>query len=316
MTQKSHATGDASQSRAPRIAGACDCHVHVFMPERYSYAADRAYTPGTRTIADLAAFLSGHGLDRVVLVQPSIYGYDNRLLLDAIAELGMARARGVAVVDTGDLNDRALSELDAGGVRGLRVNTATSGTADIDAFRHQLQATASIASEMGWCVQIYAPLDTIVSARRDIEALRVPVILDHFSGARMSGGNALDGIGVVADVMRNGPAFAKLSALYRVTAGPAGDWTDVEPVARLLFDANPERLIWGSDWPHTGPLSGRKSRAPTEVEPFQVIDNRRTLDLLSSWAGDERVFERMLVDNPQALFGFDPNTNPSGASSA
>lgn len=283
------------------------------MPERYSYVADRAYTPSTRTITDLAKFLTEHDLDRVVLVQPSIYGADNRLLLDAIAELGIDRARGVAVIAAEETNDEALARLQSGGVRGLRVNTATAGTADIEAFRTQLQWTASIAADMGWCIQIYAPLDTIIAARRDLEALRVPVILDHFAGARLSADWTLDGIGVVTDLMRNGPAIAKLSALYRVAAGAAGEWTDMEPLARLLIDANPQRLIWGSDWPHTGPLSGRKSRAPTDVEPFQAIDNGRTLDLLSVWAESTRRFEQILVENPQALFGFDPvSAMPSG----
>ena len=240
--------------------GACDTHVHVFLPELYPYASDRAYTPGRITPSDLSAFLAAHGLDRVVIVQPSVYGTDNRALLDGLAELGR-RARGIAVIDIATVTDAELQALAKAGVSGIRLNVATreqGGLADAAA-----RAAERLAGS-GWAIQIYAPLADIVASRATLARLRQPVILDHFGGARIDDPELASATDTLIDLARNGPAYIKVSAPSRVSDNSASGWPDVAPLAVRLIAAAPNRVIWGSDWPHTGG-QGRSGRPPGPV---------------------------------------------------
>ncbi len=213
-------------------SGACDTHVHVFRPDLYPYAADRVYTPARVTSGDLAAFLDSHGLQRVVIVQPSVYGSDNRALTDAIGELG-ARARGIAVLDCAGTSDRELQKLEKAGVRGIRLNVATR---EADGLADCAKRAAAILAGSKWAIQIYAPLAGIVAAAPTLRNLRQPVILDHFGGARTGGAELPDGTGVLIDLARNGPAYIKISAAYRVSDGTRPGWPDVAPLARHLVE--------------------------------------------------------------------------------
>ena len=155
-----------TSTRAPKPSplppGACDTHVHVFRPDHYPYTPNRAYTPGKVTAKDLGRFLDRHDLDRVVIIQPSVYGTDNRAMLDAIADL-KGRARGIAVVDLKTITDKELSRLDKAGIAGIRLNVATSGEGNL--ARAAKRAAERLAGT-DWLIQIYAPLADIVSARQ------------------------------------------------------------------------------------------------------------------------------------------------------
>lgn len=281
-------------------AGACDGHVHVFRPDIYPYAADRAYTPGRVTRAELSRFLAAHGLQRVVIVQPSVYGRDNRALVAALRELGPKRARGIAVVDPSAVTDRELADLDAAGVVGLRLNVTTRERGDL---AKALRATDKLLSGSKWHVQIYAPMPVVVSAERPLARMKRPVVLDHFGGARSGQPGSAEGVRVLLRLLRDGPAFVKLSGAYRVSDDTSTLWNDAAPLAVALVDAAPDRLVWGSDWPHTGGHNRKKS-AKTKVEPFKKIDDRAALAALHDWAGDPATLRRILVTNPAKLYRF------------
>ena len=280
-------------------AGACDAHVHVFTPDVYPYARDRAYTPGRITRADLSRFLDGHGLKRVVIVQPSVHGTYNRALLDALRELGRRRARGIAVVDLERVSDEGLADLDAAGVVGLRLNLSTRENGDL---AKALRAADKRLAGTDWHIQIYAPLPVIVGAEKPLARLKRPVVLDHFGGARTGLPGMAEGLRALLRLLRDGPAYAKLSGAYRVSDNAVTRWDDVAPLAVALIDAAPGRLVWGSDWPHTGG-HGRRG-AKTKIEPFQKIDDRAALAALAQWAGDKATLKRILVDTPRELYRF------------
>jgi predicted TIM-barrel fold metal-dependent hydrolase len=283
-------------------AGACDSHVHVFRPDIYPYAKDRAYTPGRVTAKDLRGFLSVHSLDRVVIVQPSVYGIDNRAMLDGVRQSGQ-RARGIAVVDLAKVKDRQLADLEKAGVAGIRLNVNTRKEGNL--AKVAKLAAARLAGS-SWLIQVYAPLADIVAARRTLARLSLPVVLDHFAGARLRRPELAEGTKVLIDLARNGPAYLKLSAPYRVVTGEGADksrWDGVRPLARKLLAAGADKLIWGSDWPHTGGHD-RRGGSRLEIEPFQKIDDRHGIRLLAEWLDDDDLLRRVLVDNPARLYRF------------
>lgn len=299
--------GDVSPGAAlPRIPvpqGACDCHVHVFDPEHFPYAPDRTYTPGVAPVEELDRVRKRHGLSRVVLVQPSVYGTDNRCLLNALAILGPEVARGVAVIDPETASDVTLQDLYNAGVRGVRVNLESKGERSSGLARRALSATAERVAPFGLAVQVYADLRLIADIADDIAQSRVPLILDHFGGTKTAFGVDQYGFTALTELLRTGAVWVKLSGIYRASqAGPM--FSDVRPVAAALIEANAGRLVWASDWPHTGSLAERAARQPTEIEPFQQIDDAHVLDLLAEWAGDPAQHHRILVDNAAQLFDF------------
>jgi predicted TIM-barrel fold metal-dependent hydrolase len=247
-----------------RLPGACDCHVHVFDPQRYPLAERRAYTPATATISDLRQFLDALGLSRVVLVQPSPYDTDNRLLLQALAELG-ERARGVAVIDP-TTAAAELKVMHEAGVRGARLNVETVGLANHGAIEHALMRIASVIGDLGWHIQIHARLPLVAAVASVLARLPMPVVLDHFAYASPDMTEEREARGVLLQLMKSGKVYVKVSAAHRI--GVTGDGQGAAPLVRALIEANPARVVWGSDWPHTG--SGpRALRRPDRVEPFE-----------------------------------------------
>ncbi len=280
-------------------AGACDCHVHIISArDKYPMLPDRAYTPPEASVPDLQAHLSSLHLTRVVLVQPSFYGTDNRCLVDALAKLGTA-ARGIAVIDGATPADE-LNKLAGHGVRGVRINLESLGSRDPAAARRALGELAGRIAPLGWHIQIYAALEIIAAIADHIAALPVPVVLDHFATAKASQGTAQADLQPVLSLIRNGHAYVKLSAPYRISK-EAPAYGEVLPLAQAFIAANPERMLWASDWPHTDRAPGV---AATAVSPFRKTDDLATLDLLASWAPDESLRKKILVDNPARLYGF------------
>lgn len=282
-------------------AGAIDCHVHVLDPAHFPYVADRSYSPGPATLADLHAFHARLGVTRTVLVQPSVYGADNRCMLAALADLGPAVARGVAVVDAATVTDDELRALQRAGVVGLRVNLTVKSEERARAAVDAVSRTIARAAVYGFAVQVYVDLPLVAALADTIAASPVPVVLDHFGGARANGGLTQPGFDVLRRLLASGHVWVKLSAPYRVSTA---HYLDVEPIARALVGANPDRLVWASDWPHTGGGAERRERKVSDVEPFRVVDDDRDLALLARWTGDLDTRNRVLVDNAARLFRF------------
>ena len=282
--------------------GACDCHVHVFPdPAEFPFWSGRGYSPPVATAEDLLALQKALHMDHVVIVTPSVYGTDNAATLDGMKQLGPQRARGVAVID----DKTGAAELDAmerAGVRGIRVNLEQAGIVDPAASAKKLEAAVQQIKGRPWHLQMYTRLPVIEALKAQLAAVPVPLVFDHFAGADAALGPQQAGFGTVLDMVRSGKAYVKVSGAYRASA-QAPDYADVAPLARALIAANPDRLVWGSDWPHPD-STPRPGRAPTDLAPAQPIDDGRVLNLLADWAPDAAVRQKILVDNPKRLYGF------------
>ena len=269
-------------------------------PRRFPYAAARTYTPETASVDEMRALHGALHMDRVVIVQPSVYGTDNRCTLDAIRVLG-PRAKGVAVIDE-QTDDAALDALKQGGISGVRINLLTSGERDPAAARRRFDAAVGRIRGARWHVQMYTELPIVVSLKDRIAASPVPVVFDHFAGARAALGIRQPGFDTLLDLVRGGRAYVKISGAYR-SSTRAPDYADVAPLATSLIAANRGRIVWGTDWPH--PDSSRAAgRAATDIAPLLQIDDGRLLNQLEAWAPDAADRAAILVDNPAALYGF------------
>lgn len=280
--------------------GACDCHTHVFGPAAsYPFSPGRTYTPGDASVQDLLALHALLGMQRVVIVHPSPYGMDNRCSVDAIRMLG-ARARGVAVI--GEAAPAAeLRELHEAGMRGVRVNLETFGPIDPEEAWRRLAATARLVAPFGWHVQIYTNLALIAAVGDRLLTLPTPLVIDHFGRAVAANGTGQPGFDRLLGLLTSGKAYVKLSGAHRISQRPG--YTDAAPIAQALIAANPERLVWGTDWPHPGARPGQP-RSLDEIEPFHAEDDGAALDRLAEWAGDAATLTRILVDNPARLYDF------------
>ena len=299
------ALGDPSQPATPVDfevpAGACDCHTHIHGdPEKFPFFPGRVYTPEVALPEEMAALHKALHIQRVVIVTPSVYGTDNSATLYGMSARGMD-ARGVAVID----DKTPESELDAmgrAGVRGVRVNLATAGISDPSIGRQRFQAAAERVKNRNWHVQIFTNL-AMISAITDLVAVSpVPVVFDHFGGAQAELGTRQPGFPDLVELVRSGKAYVKISAAYRVSK-LAPDYIDVVPLARALIAANPDRVVWGTDWPHPSgatPPSGK----PTDVTPLLQIDDGLLLNQLVVWAPDPAIRKKILVDNPAHLYAF------------
>jgi predicted TIM-barrel fold metal-dependent hydrolase len=295
--------GKASQPATPVNfdvpAGACDCHTHIHGdPAQYPYFSGRVYTPEMATPEEMAELHKALRMRRVVIVTPSVYGADNSATLFGMKARG-ADARGVVVID----DKTTESELDAmgrAGVRGIRLNLATGGTADPAAGRQRFQAAVERVKGRNWHVQMYTNL-AMISAIKDLAAASpVPVVFDHFGGAQAALGPQQPGFADLLALVRSGKAWVKISGAYRASKlGP--DFPDAAPLAQALIAANSDRVVWGTDWPHPNSSSGRPVSA---LAPFFEIDDARLLNQLPAWAPDPAIRKKILLDNPVRLYGF------------
>jgi predicted TIM-barrel fold metal-dependent hydrolase len=282
-------------------AGACDCHTHIHGdPTTFPFFAGRVYTPEVALPEAMATLHRALGIQRVVIVTPSVYGTDNSATLYGMKPRG-ADARGVAVIDD-RTPESELDAMDRAGVRGIRLNLGTVGTNDPAVGGRLLQAAAARARNRDWHVQIYTTLAMIAAIKDLVAASPVPVVFDHFGGARADRGPGQPGFADLLELVRSGKAYVKVSGAYRASA-LAPDYPDVVPLAQALIAANPERIVWGTDWPHPDAVT-RPGRKPTDVNPPLPIDDTRLLNQLRVWAPDPTVRRRILVDNPAELYGF------------
>jgi predicted TIM-barrel fold metal-dependent hydrolase len=281
---------------------ACDCHVHVFGdPQRYPMVPGRVYTPELASVAELKSMLSAIHMDRVVLVQPSVYGTDNRCMLDALRELGK-RSRGIAVIDA-NTTEAALDEMARAGVRGIRLNLTQAGVSDPAAALSGLRVAIERAKARGWHLQINTSLTIIDALHAELQGAAVPIVIDHFGGAQAAAGLQQPGFDALINLVKSRKAYVKISAAADLVSTQAPDYSDVVPLARALVSANYQRVLWGTDWPHPDSrvLPGRKN---TDLAPLLPTDDGRILNLLALWVPDTTYQRAILVENPAALYGF------------
>jgi predicted TIM-barrel fold metal-dependent hydrolase len=279
--------------------GACDCHVHTFDPQHFPYAPSRPYTPEPVSVAELQALHKALHISRVIVVQTTVYAADNRGVLDAMKQLG-ARSRGVAVIDD-KTPDSSLDEMERAGIRGIRLNLETAGQTDPEIGRKRFQSAVERIKGRKWHIQIYARLTVIEGIKDLVAAAPMPVVFDHFGGMQGALGADQPGFSSLMTLLRTGKAYVKISAPYRASTD-APDYPDVAPLAKALISSNPQRILWGSDWPHPGtPVPGRST---AEITPFFQIDDGHVLNLLPTWVPDAATRKTILVENPAGLYGF------------
>jgi predicted TIM-barrel fold metal-dependent hydrolase len=277
--------------------GACDCHTHIFGPvEKFSFSGKRLYTPGDASIGDLEALHRALHIDRVVIVHPSPYGSDNSCTVDAVRKLGN-RARGVAVIDD-STSSRELADMHATGIRGVRVNLETYGESDPAVAGRQLVQAAERVAPLGWHVQTFTNLSILTALHDTILKLPTTLVVDHFGRPNAPLGIDQPGFEQLLALLRSGKIYVKISAPYRISNEP--HYPDAAPIARAMIDANPDRVVWGTDWPH--PSGGR--RDPAVIEPFRPEDNGEALNRLAGWTKNRNELQKILVDNPALLYQF------------
>jgi predicted TIM-barrel fold metal-dependent hydrolase len=277
--------------------GACDCHVHVFADaNKFPFAPDRVYTPPEASVDDLRALQAALGFERVVIVTPSVYGRDNSCTLDAIRQLG-SRARGVAVIDR-KTPAGVLDELAAGGFKGARLNLETVGQADPDAVKRLIDGVAGAVRQRNWHLQFNTRMSVIEALKDDLASLGIPIVFDHFGRAQAALGTGQPGFAAMLDLVKAGRAYVKISAAYR-SSKKAPDFPDVTPIAQAIVAANPDRVVWGTNWPHPG-----RGTSPTAIAPPYPADDGLMLNLLARWVPDRAIRKKILLDNPARLYGF------------
>lgn len=270
-----------------------DSHIHVF-DETFPPRPDAAIPAGA-TLRDYRTAMRRLGTGRAVVVQTKAYGTDNRCLLDAVYQLG-SEGRGIAVVSK-EVSDAELGALEAGGVRGLRFSLWDRMGA-IASFE-DLVCLAPRISERGWHAQIHFSAAQIADATRDLVALECPIVVDHMGRLPPSVGAAHPAFDAVAGMARDGRAWVKLSGPYLESRRWETSWDDMDAVARAWIAALPDRLVWGSDWPHV-----------TAPDRPSAATLRRLLD---RWCeGDEDLVRRILIETPAALYGFPSTSEQEG----
>jgi len=267
---------------------ACDAHMHIFAPE----FAPSAHWPRTPPVARVDAYRQLQqrlGTERSVVVTPSTYGTDNACTLDALRQLG-AGARGVAVVDQ-DVSDAALSDLAAQRVCGLRVNFVSPQSWG-ETTPEMLVTLAHKIAGAGWHLQLFARPEQIVALAPVLQSLPVPLVIDHMGLDHPKAPN-LQARALVLGLLQAGNTWVKLSGAYMRSALHGPSYADTLPWGRTLVQAAPERLVWGSDWPHTTQTPG-------------TVNDADLVDVLQRCSDSEAVLDRILVDNPARLYGFAP----------
>jgi D-galactarolactone isomerase len=274
---------DLPKLKAP--PDACDCHMHIYN-SRFPVDPTATLRPADASVADYRLLQKRLGTTRNVVVTPSTYGTDNRVTLDAMAAFG-ATARGVAVVNT-SVSDAELKRLADLGMRGIRFNLVQAGATTVE----MLEPLAARVNTLGWHVQIHMLADQIVKIEDLLNRLAAPIVFDHLGRIPQPAGTDHPGFGVIRRLIDKGRTWVKLSGAYQDTKVGSPSYADTSKVAQAYVQAAPERLVWGSDWPH-----------PTEKEDHKP-DDAVLFDLLAVWAPNELTRRRILVDNPATLYGF------------
>lgn len=267
--------------RAP--AGACDCHAHVYgPPERYPLRPGRRYTPPAKYLADYQKMLRRIGIDRAVVVQPTVYA-SNDVTADALAA-SSGKWRGVAKFTDGSVGTDFAS-MHRLGFRGVRVH-GIGGTSEIA----RLEEIARAIEPFGWHVQLHMESSLLPDLESRLRTLPVPVVLDHFARLQPQDGADTPPMHALLRLLATGRCWVKLSGYNLVSRRPFPH-PDLQPIAAALIAARPDRMLWGTDWPH-----------PSHEGPLP--DDASLLTLFQTWATTRQVAQDILVRNPERLYGF------------
>ncbi|MCU1386632.1 MAG: 2-pyrone-4,6-dicarboxylate hydrolase [Acidobacteria bacterium] len=272
--------------------GACDCHHHIYDP-RFAYQPNAVLKPPYATVQDYRGLQKKLGTSRNVMVQPSSYGTDNSCLLDVLAQMGDA-ARAVCVVNA-SVTDGELKKLHAAGTRGVRIQFGLGNPVAAD----EVMPLAKRIAGMGWHIQTNMPAEQLVAMESLLLSLPCPVIVDHLGRATDVGQPQYD---TVRKLLESGHGWVKVSGAYLYGGGTAPDYAGASRAAKGYIATAPERCVWGSDWPHPD--------ATKVLNPVAMPDDVSLLNLMPGWAPDEKLRHRILVENPEKFYGFDPGKRP------
>ena len=293
MPQPPLCQGPDSSPRKPTHAippGTIDCHCHVFEdPRKYPLVAERSYTPPLCTLADYLRMSETLGIERTVQVNASVYGYDNSVTLDLIAKLGQKKARGVAGIAPG-ASERELRRLHDGGMRGVRLSTMVKGYGG-----PELLATfAQKIKPLGWHVQLHVDrVAELAALEQQLLDHPTAIVFDHLGRVRGGEGVNAAGFQALLRILRQrDDCWVKLSSWYRLTDSGLPAYADIEPLVRALIAARPDRVVWGSNWPHP-------------IWHGHMPNDGDLLDRLCEWAPDAATLKSILVTNPAQLYGFE-----------
>jgi predicted TIM-barrel fold metal-dependent hydrolase len=279
--------------RKPNVTlpkGAIDTHVHVFEPG-YALSPARGYNPPYSTLADLKHLHATLGVDRVVFTQPSIYGTDNSAILNGAAALNAEtpnRARTVVAINM-DISDTELAALDAAGARGVRLNFDNKGGMPLEV--RDIPDLAARIAPFRWHIEFLFPGKDIIDLLPVFTALKVPMSIGHFAYQAATDGVAAPGFKALLELMRRGNTWMKISGANRVSATDLPPYDDVKPMAHALIEAAPDRIMWGTDWPH----------------PNKYLVNPNDGDLVDAfgdWVTDETLRRTIMVDTPAKFYRF------------
>jgi D-galactarolactone isomerase len=272
--------------------GACDSHHHIYDP-RFAFNPKAVLKPPYATVKDYRALQKKLGTSRNVMVQPSTYGTDNTCLMDVLAQMG-ENARAVCVVNS-TVTDAELKKLHTAGTRGVRVQLGLGNPVGAD----EVMPLARRIAPLGWHIQCNMPPEQLVQMESVLLGLPVPVIIDHL-------GRAVDTKGpqyvTVRKLLDSGHGWVKVSGAYLYGGGTPPGYAGASAAAMGYIKAAPERCVWGSDWPHPD--------ATKVLNPVAMPDDVTLLNLMAHWAPDARLRHRILVENPERFYGFDPAKRP------
>jgi 2-pyrone-4,6-dicarboxylate lactonase len=285
------AQGEAIEFRAP--PSACDAHFHVFgRAARYPYAADLRYGLPFAPLPAYLALARRLGIERMVFVQPSAYGRDNSCMLDAMAHLSDRQCRGIVDIEE-HAPEKTIAQMHALGVRGIRINVSPvkppqAGFAE--ALLARIERLDALCAETGWQLDFLLPGWLTAELMGTLQRLRCSFTLAHMGMFLAREGVAQPGFRQLLELLRHGEGrcWIKLTGVYRISQTPG--FADVAPMARALIDSAPDRMIWGSDYPH--------------LSYADKVSSVELFNLLGRWAPQDELRRKILVDNPRALFGF------------
>lgn len=281
-----------SEIRSPHIvfpAGAVDCHAHVCGPEnQFPYADERIYTPPDATLEQYVFLLGMLGVDRAVLVQPSVYGIDNRAMLAALAS-NPQKFRGVAVINK-EISDAELERMHQAGVRGVRCNVVDVVDKSAGLPIDELTAIAKRIKPLGWHLELLAHVNEYPDLAKTFADFPVDLVFGHFGYSHAKYGVHEPGFQGLLQLLREEKAWVKMTGPYRICDGDL-PYTEMQPFNEAVIAANPNRLVWGSDWPHV-------------MVKKQMPHDADLCDLFGSWVSDPELRNAILVNNPCMLYGY------------
>ena len=271
-------------------AGSIDCHAHICGPEsRFPYSSNRIYTPHDALLPDYLTLLGTFGVERAVLVQPSIYGEDNSALIDAL-RMNSSRFRGVAVVNEA-ISENEIENLHNIGIRGVRCNIVDLADSKGVLPLVGLKKIADKIAPWGWHIELLMHANEFPDIAKSFHDFPVPIVLGHFGYQPCALGINTKGFQGFLSLMREGRAWVKFTAPYRISSLGNTPFSDVDLFARTILENNPHQIVWGTDWPH--------------VMVKNIMPNDADLcNIFFGWVADESLRKLILVKNPERLYSF------------